>query len=80
LKAAGVSQLSLAHQPGTAVDQGNLLGLVGSYQSNSGEQAPMVDVWFQIKELDAEEQKRRMALLGIPPAPTLDPNGGGGDD
>jgi hypothetical protein len=80
LQQAGVAQLSLAHQAGTTFDQGNLIGLEGSYQAGDGSTHAMADVWFQVRELDAEEQRRRAALMGVPPAPGFDPTGGGGDD
>jgi len=80
LAQAGVTQLNLAHQPGTAVSQGNLIGLEGSYQSSDGSMLAMADVWFQVRELDPEEQRRKMLLMGVPPAPSFDPSGGGGDD
>jgi len=80
LSQAGVAQLNLAHQAGTATNNGNWLGLEGSYLAADGSTQAMADVWFQVKELDPEELKRRMALLGVPPAPSFDPSGGGGDD
>ena len=80
LTQAGVAELSLSHQAGTTLNQGNLLGLEGAYVGADGNTHAMVDVWFQVKELDPEELKRRLALMGVPPAPSFDPSGGGGDD
>jgi hypothetical protein len=42
----GITELSLAHAKGNATDNGNLLGLVGSYTTANGSQHQMADVWF----------------------------------
>jgi hypothetical protein len=46
LDSLGVGELSLAHTSGSASDNGNLLGLVGSYKSTDGATHDMADVWF----------------------------------
>jgi trimeric autotransporter adhesin len=43
---AGVASLNLDFTRGTEVDNGNLLGMVGSYTGTDGSESAMVDVWF----------------------------------
>ncbi|MFN3303976.1 MAG: hypothetical protein ACK44A_09670, partial [Roseateles sp.] len=42
----GIANLSLHSTASTAVDNGNLIGLVGSYQTTDGATHQMADVWF----------------------------------
>ena len=42
----GVTALNLDFSKGTDMDNGNLLGLVGSYTGSDGSHGAMVDVWF----------------------------------
>jgi hypothetical protein len=42
----GIVELNLDFSRGTETDNGNLLGLVGSYSKEDGSQHQMVDVWF----------------------------------
>jgi hypothetical protein len=42
----GVLELNLDFSKGTDMDNGNLLGLVGSYTGTDGTDRAMVDVWF----------------------------------
>ncbi|HET8870129.1 MAG TPA: hypothetical protein VFM48_06765, partial [Aquabacterium sp.] len=42
----GIVSLDLHAQKGTAIDNGNLLGLVSSYTTTDGKQHAMADVWF----------------------------------
>ena len=42
----GVAELNLDFSKGTDMDNGNLLGLVGSYTGTDGGERAMVDVWF----------------------------------
>jgi trimeric autotransporter adhesin len=42
----GIASLSLQATTSTAVDNGNLIGLVGSYQTTDGTNHQMADVWF----------------------------------
>jgi len=46
LSAHGIAELSLNHQASDLIDQGNLVGLMGSYTTDSGEVRTMGDVWF----------------------------------
>jgi hypothetical protein len=50
----GISSLSLAAQRGTEIDNGNLLGLISSYETVDGQQHEMVDVWFS-KDISADD-------------------------
>jgi hypothetical protein len=43
----GISSLSLTSQTSSAVDNGNLIGLMGSYTKSDGSTHTMGDVWFQ---------------------------------
>jgi len=43
----GISSLSLSSQASTAVDNGNLIGLMGSFTKSDGTTHTMGDVWFQ---------------------------------
>ncbi|PRD68505.1 hypothetical protein C6P61_10610 [Malikia spinosa] len=49
----GVVALNLSAQSSTAMDNGNLLGLVSSYESADGGTHDMVDVWFRQGDPDA---------------------------
>jgi hypothetical protein len=42
----GITSLDLSAQSGTEVDNGNLLGMVGSYTATDGSEQAMADVWF----------------------------------
>jgi hypothetical protein len=44
----GITSLSLAATQSTIVDNGNLIGLMGSYTTADGKTHTMGDVWFQI--------------------------------
>ncbi|MEK0427880.1 MAG: hypothetical protein RL001_407, partial [Pseudomonadota bacterium] len=46
LSAHGIAELSLKHQASDLIDQGNLIGLMGSYTTDQGEVRTMGDVWF----------------------------------
>ncbi|GAB3357589.1 hypothetical protein GCM10027513_07240 [Giesbergeria giesbergeri] len=46
LQEAGVAALHLDAQASTQTDNGNLLGLVSSYETTDGTQRDLVDVWF----------------------------------
>ena len=56
-----IASLNLQAQVGTAVDQGNLLGLVSSYQATDGTQHAMADVWLQVKPEDLRKNVTQMA-------------------
>ncbi len=47
LKEAGVAALHLNAKVSTQMDNGNLLGLVSSYETTDGQQRDLVDVWFR---------------------------------
>ena len=49
------------------MDQGNLLGMVGSYGSSDGQRHEMVDVWFAKQAVPAPE----LGELLTEPAPDL---------
>jgi hypothetical protein len=44
----GINSLSLTATQSTAMDNGNLIGLIGSYTTTDGKTHTMGDVWFQI--------------------------------
>jgi hypothetical protein len=46
LKDLGIIELDLGATKGTALDNGNLLGLVSSYKTADGKSHDMADVWF----------------------------------
>ncbi len=43
---AGVLEINLDYALGSEVDNGNLLGMVGSYTATDGSQQAVADVWF----------------------------------
>jgi hypothetical protein len=43
---AGVLEINLDYALGSEVDNGNLLGMVGSYTATDGSEQAMADVWF----------------------------------
>jgi hypothetical protein len=43
----GITSISLASQVSTVVDNGNLIGLMGSFTTSDGKTHTMGDVWFQ---------------------------------
>ncbi|NBQ39880.1 MAG: hypothetical protein EBU34_08880 [Alphaproteobacteria bacterium] len=57
LDALGVTALNTRAQVGTEIDQGNLLGLVSSYQTAEGQTRDLVDVWFQVAAPDSLDEK-----------------------
>jgi trimeric autotransporter adhesin len=46
LSSLGIIELDLHAQAGTAVNHGNVLGLVASYKTSDGHSHAMADVWF----------------------------------
>jgi hypothetical protein len=48
LAAAGISSISLDAQSSTTVNNGNLIGLMGSYTTADGHTHTMGDVWFSV--------------------------------
>jgi len=51
LAQAGVQALSLGARPTAMIDQGNLIGLIGSYSSADGMTHEMADIWLSVKPL-----------------------------
>jgi hypothetical protein len=47
LKDLGIVSMDVHATKGSAVDNGNLLGLVSSYETNDGKSHDMADVWFR---------------------------------
>jgi len=66
----GIKSLSLEHRPGTEIQSGNWLGLLGNYTNESGQSHALVDVWLQVRELDELEKRRAAQAIGVPPIPT----------
>jgi len=64
----GVAELNLDFSKGTDMDNGNLLGLVGSYTGTDGSERAMVDVWFAKQDAAAPSVAE---LLSGPPAELL---------
>jgi len=56
-----IASLSLQAPTGNSLDQGNLLGLVSSYQTTDGAQHAMADVWLQVKPEDLRQNVTQMA-------------------
>ncbi|NDC04104.1 MAG: hypothetical protein EBZ81_14335, partial [Betaproteobacteria bacterium] len=57
LSELGVVALQTKAKVGTERDQGNLLGLVSSYQTADGQSRDLVDVWFQVAAPDSLDEK-----------------------
>jgi hypothetical protein len=55
-----IASLNLQAQAGSAVDQGNLLGLVSNYQTTDGAQHAMADVWLQVHPEDLRKNVSQM--------------------
>jgi hypothetical protein len=53
LAQAGVQSLSLVAKPTAIIDQGNLIGLMGSYLTTDGRSQEMADVWLSANPLGA---------------------------
>jgi trimeric autotransporter adhesin len=51
----GISSLNLQAERGTAMDNGNLMGLVSSYETRDGQQHEMVDVWFSKHRVETSD-------------------------
>jgi hypothetical protein len=66
----GVVELSLAHVVSDRMDNGNHVGLVGSYTTADGKTEEMADVWF------AKQNAERPALGDLLAAPQADLLGG----
>jgi hypothetical protein len=62
LAEAGVRSISLDAQPSTQVDQGNLIGLISSYETTDGETRDIVDVWFRVSP--SEQLDKQASVLG----------------
>ena len=70
----GVVSINLDFAKGSTVDNGNLLGLVGSYTKADGTEAAMADVWFA----KAEGADSAPSLGELLAAPAADLIGSGG--
>ena len=77
----GVAELRLDAVRGTDTDQGNLLGLVGSWADAEGGSHEMVDVWFAKQPVAAVGDASAPPLGDLLAAPAADLNlpGGPGD-
>jgi len=53
LSQAGIESLSLVAKPTAIIDQGNLIGLMGSYTTTDGSSHEMADVWLSASPLGA---------------------------
>jgi len=53
LSQAGIASLSLVASPTAIIDQGNLIGLMGSYTTTDGRTHEMADVWLSASPLGA---------------------------
>jgi hypothetical protein len=53
LSQAGIDALSLVAKPTAIIDQGNLIGLMGSYTTTDGQTHEMADVWLTANPLGA---------------------------
>jgi hypothetical protein len=51
LTQAGIQSLSLVAKPTAIIDQGNLIGLMGSYTTIDGQTPEMADVWLSVNPL-----------------------------
>jgi hypothetical protein len=54
LSSLGITSLDLSAQASSAVDNGNLVGLVSSYTTTDGASHQMADVWFATHEIPAD--------------------------
>jgi hypothetical protein len=61
LAEAGVRSISLDAQRSTQVDQGNLIGLISSYETTDGETRDIVDVWFRVSPSEQLDQQASAA-------------------
>jgi len=71
----GITALNLSAQASTATDNGNLLGLVSSYETADGAAHEMVDVWFQQGDVLRDSVTGLTQSLGS----YLEADGGGAD-
>jgi hypothetical protein len=53
LNQAGIASLSLVARPTAVIEQGNLIGLMGSYTTTDGSTHEMADVWLSASALGA---------------------------
>jgi len=65
----GIVQLDLDFERSTRTDQGNLLGMVGSFERADGSKGEMIDVWFA--KADAPALPGADELLAHAPAAVL---------
>jgi hypothetical protein len=73
LDSLGITQLGLNAQTSTAIDNGNLIGLVSNYTTADGSVHDMADVWFQTSTLskpvaDVAAVPVQAVSLQLPPA------------
>jgi hypothetical protein len=53
LSQAGIESLSLVAKPTAIIDQGNLIGLMGTYTTTDGQKHEMADVWLSASAVGA---------------------------
>jgi hypothetical protein len=53
LAQAGIQSLSLAAKPTAIIDQGNLIGLMGTYTTTDGRTQELGDIWLSVNPLGA---------------------------
>ena len=63
LSEAGVAALHLDATVSTATDNGNLLGLVSSYETTAGTQRDLVDVWFRQGDITTDPLRSAVSDL-----------------
>ena len=82
LTQVGVQALSLAAKPTAVIDQGNLIGLMGNFETTDGKSHDLADVWLSVDSLgprvvDLSLLDHGLAAAGALPRITFRGNGAG---
>jgi len=56
LSQADIKLLSLSNHATSILDQGNLIGLVGSYTTSDGRNRDLVDIWLRVDPLNSQSE------------------------
>jgi hypothetical protein len=56
LSQADIKVLSLSNHATSILDQGNLIGLVGSYTTSDGKSRDLVDIWLRVDPLNPQSE------------------------
>jgi hypothetical protein len=65
LESLGVSKISVNAKVGTAIDNGNILGLISNYETTDGVSHDAADVWFRVDKVPVSSESVDKAISAL---------------